>query len=562
MQIPELAHAIESLLGDLLPNLLELPERGAGREADRILANDRARVVLVWDLIRDLLGAATLDGLRDYVQRGQLGIARGVLGDRLREILYKDEAKALELHRLLNAPREALDAEVVRRFAPPPPPAYFRSLTISNVKCFGPTQRLDMTTEPNRTPARWTIILGENGTGKTTLLQALAAMSPTEGAPLVGGVSPGRVVARFGGDIVVSNWVSEGIERRPGARLELVADVAYGARLSDGPPSQATSWGVVSEDGLGMFGEGDYSQLGGLAVFAYGASRRMGDASLAGPNTKRNTVNSLFFEQGVLLNAEEWLLQADYAATKAGGGAAVKYYGRVRDALLALLPDVTDIRVAVGRSVPRPGVERPRVEFETPYGWIGMRQMSLGYRTLAAWTVDLASGLFDRYPDSDNPLAEAAVVLVDEIDLHLHPSWQRDLISLISHTFPNTQFVVTSHSPLIVQASEQVNPVLLRRDGDHVIIDNDIDVIRGWRVDQVLTSDLFGLESARPAYLEPLIERRRQLLALPKLSAEENRELARLEEEIGPLPTGESKEDIEAMEIIRRAADQLRPKVG
>ncbi len=50
-----------------------------------------------------------------------------------------------------------------------------------------------------------------------------------------------------------------------------------------------------------------------------------------------------------------------------------------------------------------------------------MRGLSLGYRTLIAWMVDFASRLFERYPNSPNPLAEPAVVIVDEIDLHLHP---------------------------------------------------------------------------------------------------------------------------------------------
>jgi transcriptional regulator with XRE-family HTH domain len=129
----------------------------------------------------------------------------------------------------------------------------------------------------------------------------------------------------------------------------------------------------------------------------------------------------------------------------------------------------------------------------------------LGYKTLIAWMVDLASRMFDRYPDSPNPLAEPAVVLIDEIDLHLHPKWQRTLMSYLSERFPNTQFIATAHSPLVVQAASDANVVLLRREGDHVVIDNNMKDIHGWRVDQILTSDLFGLESARPPQLDPLL---------------------------------------------------------
>ena len=85
--------------------------------------------------------------------------------------------------------------------------------------------------------------------------------------------------------------------------------------------------------------------------------------------------------------------------------------------------------------------------------------------------VDLAVRMFRRYPNSFDPLSEHAIVLVDEIDLHLYPRWQRTIMSFLSDRFPNTQFIVTAHSPLVVQAAKDANIVLLRREGDRVIID-------------------------------------------------------------------------------------------
>ena len=55
---------------------------------------------------------------------------------------------------------------------------------------------------------------------------------------------------------------------------------------------------------------------------------------------------------------------------------------------------------------------------------------------MIAWVVDFTSRMVERYPDSLDPLAEPAVVLVDEIDLHLHPKWQRELIGFLSERFP------------------------------------------------------------------------------------------------------------------------------
>ena len=222
--------------------------------------------------------------------------------------------------------------------------------------------------------------------------------------------------------------------------------------------------------------------------------------------------------------------------------------------LIQLLPDVEDIRI----STPETVAVTPFPEFKTPYGWVALQHLGYGYKSMITWIVDLASRLVDRYPDSPNPLAEPAVVLIDEIDLHLHPRWQRSIMSYLSERFPNTQFIATAHSPLIVQAAGNANVAVLRREGDHVVIDNDLKAPRGWRVDQILTSDLFGLESARPPQLDDLLKQRKRILTKAKLSAADKRELKTLETRIGELPTGENHEDMDAMELIRRAAAHLK----
>ena len=201
-----------------------------------------------------------------------------------------------------------------------------------------------------------------------------------------------------------------------------------------------------------------------------------------------------------LLNAEEWLLRLDYSASKKSKiqGKQKKLLDLVIQVLIKVLPGVDEIRL----TQPSEELPTPGVQFRTPYGWVALRQLGFGYRTMIAWIVDLASRMVERYPDSLDPLAEPAVVLVDEIDLHLHPKWQRDLIGFLTDRFPNTQFIATAHSPLIVQAAGDANIALLKREGDHVVIENNPESIRGWRIDQILTSDLFGLETARPPDIE------------------------------------------------------------
>jgi predicted ATP-binding protein involved in virulence len=275
-----------------------------------------------------------------------------------------------------------------------------------------------------------------------------------------------------------------------------------------------------------------------------------------------NKLRSLFTEEAELPNAEEWLLQTDYAA-KSEKPKAKRRLEEIEEVLAnpdsGILPDVDDLRFAEQEGETSP----PRVEFHTPYGWVTIDQLSLGYRTMIAWVVDLARRLFERYPESDNPLAEPAVCLVDEIDLHLHPKWQRKIIDFLSERFPNTQFIVTAHSPLVVQAAEDANIALLERveveDGDdYVEIENNPARIRNWRVDQILTSDLFDLDSARPPKADKLMQEREEILAKEELTEDDEERLDEIEEELGDLPTGETPDDIEAMNLIRQAARELK----
>jgi predicted ATP-binding protein involved in virulence len=127
----------------------------------------------------------------------------------------------------------------------------------------------------------------------------------------------------------------------------------------------------------------------------------------------------------------------------------------------------------------------------------------------------------------------------------------------LSGIFKQTQFIVTAHSPLIVQsAPEEANIVLLKREGDHVIIHNNSQLIKGWRIDQVLTSDLFDLPSARPAEYDNYLKRQAEILSKPQLTPADEQELEEIGKKLDELPlVTENPQDNEAMAILRKAAD-------
>ena len=102
----------------------------------------------------------------------------------------------------------------------------------------------------------------------------------------------------------------------------------------------------------------------------------------------------------------------------------------------------------------------------------------------------------------------------------------------------------------------------LKREGDHVVIDNDVDNLRNLRIDQILTSELFGLESARPPQIEKLLAERKALLTSAKLTRAQIRKLKELEAKLGDLPTGESAREIKESEEIRKAIQALQEVNG
>ena len=165
--------------------------------------------------------------------------------------------------------------------------------------------------------------------------------------------------------------------------------------------------------------------------------------------------------------------------------------------------------------------------------------------------------MFTQYPESEDPLSEPALVLIDEIDLHLHPLWQLQIIKDLSVLFPATQFVATSHSPLIVQVADNAKLTLLRKQGDEVQMEDHSDEPSRLRVDQILTSLLFRVPSSRSPRVQALFDERVELLDKVDRTQEDENRLEEIGREIDELEVATDPEDRAAMELIRQFAASL-----
>ena len=239
-------------------------------------------------------------------------------------------------------------------------------------------------------------------------------------------------------------------------------------------------------------------------LIAYSASRYMATLNFH-KSELLDPVYNFNSDSAELYDAEEVLADLEYRALKFQDSNVHPLIDKVKQLLTDLLPELDnpgDIEI-LGPKGPINDQEPGGIRIKLPDGSIPLSALSLGYKTMLAWSIDLALRLLRSNPDSSAPLKEPAIVLVDEIDLHLHPKWQRQVKQHLRFHFPNVQFICTAHSPFMAQASEDENVVVLMREGDHVRIENDPHFVKGWRIDQLATS-LMGVPNARSPEVEGL----------------------------------------------------------
>ncbi|XVU21585.1 AAA family ATPase [Actinoplanes sp. CA-054009] len=386
---------------------------------------------------------------------------------------------------------------------------------------------LDLT-RPDGSLAGWTVLAGRNGSGKTSLLRAVALA--------VGGPGVARnLVSDF------ASWVSIG-EPQAIAAVQLVHDQEFdrfstGGRPPEGPFWAGLGWDVPQDGPFGgrdrqpaigehIPGSGDkttprrgpwYDNPIGWFCAAYGPFRRLaggsGDAQRLmlsrGPAAR---MASLFHEDASLAEGVSWLIDQHLRSLERRPGAE-----ELKEAALAvlgdgLLPDGYAIQEVNSDGL---WVERGGHRFP-------LREMSDGYRTVAALVVDVLKQVYEAYghlaihpADGVTTVFAPGVVIIDEVDAHLHVSWQKRIGGWLKRHFPQTQFIVTTHSPYICQAADENGLIRLPGPDENKppqVVEQELyeRIVYGSGDDAVM-SELFGLDTP---YSEQAVTLRRELVEL------------------------------------------------
>jgi energy-coupling factor transporter ATP-binding protein EcfA2 len=414
---------------------------------------------------------------------------------------------------------------------------YIAEIRVSGVRGISGPRSTDLQlTRPDGTHAGWTVLAGRNGSGKSTLLRALALV--------IAGPSVARsLVPTFDGWI--SNGFPEGVveakivfdessDRLAGERL---GDMSFPARLtwSREPIGDSGEYGPQPI----LQGHGDVAFRGpwadnprGWFSAGYGPFRRLVGGSAdtqrfmlsTGPVSR---LASLFHEDVSLAESVSWLIDLHLRRLEGRMGA---------ESLLAFVTDLLNDGLLPD------GFRVERVDSEGLWATregqtIPLREMSDGYRTVTALILDLVRQLNQMAPKrfaewihghnaalwpSGSPEAKPVidvpgVVLIDEIDVHLHVSWQKKIGEWLKSHFPAIQFIVTSHSPYICQSADPGGLIRLPGVDEDVpprVVDEDLyeRVVYGSGDDALLT-DLFGMDSPYSSNAE---EMRRRLTALER----------------------------------------------
>ena len=364
----------------------------------------------------------------------------------------------------------------------------FRTFRDASIKFCHPDAEFSESEWPKPALPNVNLLLGNNGFGKTTLLKAvaLAALGPAVGDS---GIFPYRLIRRepkASQNKQVKAVLNARFTPHAQDRTGSIAHVESQVTVSRRGDLESLRWTHPDEKRWHPI----FSSSSDAFFFVgYGATRRVEKRESVDLGSRKSSVfaraqrvQSLFEEAYSLVPLNSWLPQF-----KRGNP------GRYKQVI-----DLLNRLMGKGHYKFRGNQEGGEYVFDRQGLEVPFPAMSDGYRAFLGWVGDLLYHVCMTCPSGKKLVDNKGIVMVDEIDLHLHPQWQMTVLPTLAKELPNIQFIVTSHSPLIVGSLEWVNIIAMEPGPKQSSVPKRIRwAIHGLDADQVLLTDFFGLESTR-----------------------------------------------------------------
>lgn len=331
----------------------------------------------------------------------------------------------------------------------------------------------------------WKMLLGENASGKSSILQAIA-------------------LALYG----------SGIENEPPVEVKDVRRRGIGNRISyiqlffrgfDRPIKLK-----LNKSGFKYEWMPDYHTF----VRAYGATRLFqsdGDKWDENRPSERIRVGNLFDPKYPVIDVDTWLMNLNDGD-----------FNVAARAIRELIAGVGDTPAGVENDIE---LHRNKNKNRVMLGDDTLNELSDGYRALLAMICDIMAGLGAGLSDMENALG---IVLIDEIGAHLHPRLRMQVVSRMRYIFPRIQFIASTHEPLCLRGLFENEVDRIRRINGIVSQETIERSPSSYRIDQLLTSEFFGLETTIDPEIDDQFQHYYHLLSKKELSDEEIQKRERL----------------------------------
>ena len=423
-----------------------------------------------------------------------------------------------------------------------------KRVTLKNVRCFEFVE-LDFDLGGDDPP--WTVLVGNNAAGKTTLLRSIAIglCDESSAAGLLKESDTGYI-------------------RRGSREAEITIEFAWADRRRRGPTIQTTISPVYRQPALERLSQKTDPpvRFPWKEVFAcaYGAGRgTSGTGDIAGYSVI-NAVYNMF-------NYGEGLQNPELTIRRLTPEGPIPRQAQV----LSILADLMNLD-----GVSLVGGVGTAAGIRVNAAWAAdmpLRDLADGYKSTFLWVSDFLGWALDAQPEAQDLSDITGVVLVDELEQHLHPQWQRNVVRSLQTAFPKIQFIASTHSPLVARAvgkperrgRDRLYHLSFTEGEPRAVQAEQVDMAYGQTVDQILASQVFEWLIDEAPYVEALLRRASELLVAgdsrsPDEEAEYNTLRAGLTDIL--LPEGQTAIERSIVEqreweIVRKTAD-LRRRLG